>query len=59
MNLAVANEDHNIYLFDMRKFDRALNVLKNHVAAVMDVGTYIHFAALRRFWQNTNTQHPL
>jgi WD repeat and SOF domain-containing protein 1 len=38
MNLAVANEDHNIYIFDMRKFDRALNVLKDHVAAVMDVG---------------------
>ncbi|OIW27425.1 U3 small nucleolar RNA associated protein [Coniochaeta ligniaria NRRL 30616] len=37
MNLAVANEDHNIYIFDMRKFDRALNVLKDHVAAVMDV----------------------
>lgn len=40
MNLAVANEDHNIYIFDMRKFDRALNILKDHVAAVMDVGTY-------------------
>ena len=36
-NFACANEDHNIYLFDMRKFDRALNVLKDHVAAVMDV----------------------
>lgn len=36
-NLAVANEDHNVYIFDMRKFDRALNILKNHVAAVMDV----------------------
>ncbi|KAI1041571.1 hypothetical protein LB505_001760 [Fusarium chuoi] len=36
-NLAAASEDHNIYLFDMRKFDRALNVLKDHVAAVMDV----------------------
>lgn len=41
MNLAVANEDHNIYIFDMRKFDRALNILKDHVAAVMDVGAYI------------------
>ncbi|KAJ6020938.1 rRNA-processing protein sof1 [Penicillium herquei] len=37
MNFAVANEDHNAYLFDMRKTDRALNVLKDHVAAVMDV----------------------
>lgn len=36
-NLATASEDHNIYLFDMRRFDRALNVLKDHVAAVMDV----------------------
>ncbi|KEY70699.1 hypothetical protein S7711_07325 [Stachybotrys chartarum IBT 7711] len=36
-NMATASEDHNIYLFDMRKFDRALNVLKDHVAAVMDV----------------------
>ncbi|KAG6020514.1 hypothetical protein E4U41_002823 [Claviceps citrina] len=36
-NLATASEDHNIYLFDMRKMDRALNVLKDHVAAVMDV----------------------
>ena len=36
-NFAVANEDHNIYIFDMRKMSRALNVLKDHVAAVMDV----------------------
>lgn len=36
-NFACANEDHNIYMFDMRKLDRALNVLKDHVAAVMDV----------------------
>jgi WD repeat and SOF domain-containing protein 1 len=36
-NLAAASEDHNVYLFDMRRFDRALNVLKDHVAAVMDV----------------------
>lgn len=34
---AVANEDHNIYMFDMRKMNRSLNVLKDHVAAVMDV----------------------
>lgn len=37
LNFAVANEDHNIYIFDMRKLDRALGVLKDHVAAVMDV----------------------
>lgn len=36
-NLAAASEDHNIYLFDVRNFSRALNVLKDHVAAVMDV----------------------
>lgn len=36
-NFAVASEDHNAYIFDMRKMDRALNVLKGHVAAVMDV----------------------
>ncbi|KAK8086198.1 hypothetical protein PG994_001172 [Apiospora phragmitis] len=37
MNCAVASEDHSVYLFDMRKVDRALNILKDHVAAVMDV----------------------
>ncbi|KAK8206601.1 Protein sof1 [Zalaria obscura] len=36
-NFAVANEDHNIYIFDMRNMKRALNILKDHVAAVMDV----------------------
>ena len=36
-NFAVANEDHNIYMFDMRRIDRALNILKDHIAAVMDV----------------------
>ena len=36
-NFAAANEDHNIYMFDMRQMKRALNVLKDHVAAVMDV----------------------
>ncbi|KAI4137924.1 MAG: hypothetical protein L6R39_007044, partial [Caloplaca ligustica] len=36
-NLAAANEDHNIYLFDTRNLSRALNVLKDHVAAVMDI----------------------
>ncbi|KAI8634451.1 WD40 repeat-like protein [Xylariaceae sp. FL1651] len=37
MNFACANEDHNCYIFDMRKIDRALNILKGHVAAVMDL----------------------
>lgn len=36
-NFAVANEDHNIYMFDSRNLSRALNVLKDHVSAVMDV----------------------
>jgi WD repeat and SOF domain-containing protein 1 len=33
----VANEDYNSYTFDMRKLTIAINVLKGHVAAVMDV----------------------
>ncbi|KAI1329258.1 WD40 repeat-like protein [Xylariaceae sp. FL0255] len=37
MNFACANEDHNCYIFDMRNLNRALNILKGHVAAVMDV----------------------
>jgi DDB1- and CUL4-associated factor 13 len=36
-NIAAASEDHNIYIFDMRNLKRALNVLRDHVAAVMDV----------------------
>ena len=36
-NLAVANEDHNVYLFDTRNLSRALNILKDHVSAVLDV----------------------
>ena len=36
-NLALASEDHNIYLFDARNLSRALNVLKDHVSAVMCV----------------------
>ncbi|KAF2403173.1 WD40 repeat-like protein [Trichodelitschia bisporula] len=36
-NLAAASEDHNVYIFDMRRMGRALNVLRDHVAAVMDV----------------------
>ena len=34
---AAGNEDHNTYIWDMRKLSRAVNVLKDHVAAVMDV----------------------
>jgi DDB1- and CUL4-associated factor 13 len=36
-NFAAASEDGNIYVYDMRKLTRALNVLKDHVSAVMDV----------------------
>jgi WD repeat and SOF domain-containing protein 1 len=36
-NFALASEDHDILLFDSRNMSRALNVLKDHVAAVMDV----------------------
>jgi WD repeat and SOF domain-containing protein 1 len=36
-NFAAGSEDHNIYIFDMRSLSRSLNVLKDHVAAVMDV----------------------
>lgn len=36
-NFAVGSEDHNIYIFDMRNLSRSLNILKDHVAAVMDV----------------------
>ena len=33
----VANEDSNLYTFDMRKLDRPLNVHMDHVMAVLDV----------------------
>eukprot|EP00038_Savillea_parva_P030636 m.79188 g.79188 ORF g.79188 m.79188 type:complete len:449 (-) comp9270_c0_seq3:366-1712(-) len=36
-NFTVANEDHNLYTFDMRKLKNALNVHKDHVSAVLDV----------------------
>ncbi|KAI9010152.1 WD40-repeat-containing domain protein [Hyaloraphidium curvatum] len=36
-NFAAANEDHNCYMFDMRKLDRARNVMKDHVSAVLDL----------------------
>ncbi|KAK9366340.1 WD40-repeat-containing domain protein [Lipomyces kononenkoae] len=36
-NFAAANEDHNVYLYDMRNLTRSLNVYKDHVSAVMDV----------------------
>lgn len=36
-HFAVANEDHNCYIFDMRNLGQARNVYKDHVSAVMDV----------------------
>jgi DDB1- and CUL4-associated factor 13 len=37
MNFVAANEDHNLYTFDMRKLDRALMVHTGFVGAVMSV----------------------
>lgn len=36
-NFTVANEDSNLYTFDMRKLDRPLNIHKDHTMAVLDV----------------------
>ncbi|RHY08759.1 hypothetical protein DYB37_008910 [Aphanomyces astaci] len=36
-HFTVANEDHNLYTFDMRNLDRALMIHKDHVSAVMDI----------------------
>ena len=33
----LANEDHNLYQFDMRNLERAVMIHKDHVSAVMDV----------------------
>lgn len=37
MIFTVANEDHNLYSFDMRKLDQPLQVYKDHVGAVMNL----------------------
>ena len=37
MNFLLANEDHNVYSFDLRNLDKALMVHKDHVSGVMDV----------------------
>lgn len=34
---ALASEDHNVYTFDMRNLSSALQIYKDHVAAVMSV----------------------
>ena len=36
-NFVLANEDHNLYSFDMRYLDKAVMIHKDHVSAVMDV----------------------
>ncbi|GAB5367349.1 hypothetical protein AAMO2058_001222700 [Amorphochlora amoebiformis] len=36
-NFTTGNEDHNCYTFDMRKMDRALNIHKDHVGAIMAI----------------------
>lgn len=36
-NFVLANEDYNLYTFDMRNLEKALMVHKDHVSAVMDV----------------------
>ena len=36
-HFTVANEDSNLYTFDMRRLDRPLNVHMDHVMAVLDV----------------------
>lgn len=34
---AVGNEDHNVYLFDMRFLESSTNVFRDHVSAVLDI----------------------
>eukprot|EP01035_Chromulina_nebulosa_P020414 gene20414-26492_t len=36
-NFALANEDHNVYSFDMRYLDKALLIHKDNTSAVMDI----------------------
>lgn len=36
-NFVVANEDSNLYTFDMRNLEKALMIHKDHISAVMDV----------------------
>lgn len=36
-NFVLANEDHNLYTFDMRNLQKAVMIHKDHVSAVMDV----------------------
>ncbi|KAJ3221212.1 rRNA-processing protein sof1 [Clydaea vesicula] len=36
-NFTVANENHNCYTFDMRNLKRSINILKDHVSAVLDL----------------------
>ncbi|CAI5758487.1 unnamed protein product [Candida verbasci] len=36
-NFVTGNEDHNAYLWDMRKLKKSLNIYKDHVGAIMDI----------------------
>ena len=36
-NFVLANEDHNLYTFDLRKLEKAMMIHKDHVSAVMDI----------------------
>ena len=36
-NFTVANEDHQLYTFDMRHLNKAAHIHRDHVSAVMDV----------------------
>lgn len=36
-HFASAHDDHNCYLWDMRRMDSSLNIYKDHVSAVMDL----------------------
>lgn len=47
-NFAIANEDHNVYLYDMRRMDKSLNILKDHVSAVY-VFLYIYICSISIF----------
>lgn len=58
-NIAAASEDHNVYIFDVRKFDKALNVLKDHVAAVMEYVLFNPAAVGHSVSSHTNTDSVL
>eukprot|EP00501_MAST-03F_sp_TOSAG23-6_P000921 GSMAST32.ASY1.ANO1.957.1 assembled CDS len=59
MNFTVANEDNNLYTFDMRKMESALMVHKDHLSAVMDIAyspTVYHTRRMQRIFYDTNVR---